>query len=169
MLEERKWSAVQPAISDKNKRRLVNGSALRSNKQLRRLSHRDLRCGDKIAQRAEAAFESLTSFLDHLRIEPHAGELDKESSICARKIDKTHVVALNNVPAEREIARRQTKFHRKDIYCADRQQTYRDAAPRDAIDHLIDCSIAAGRNNLFNSLLRSAPGQRLCFGTMRRN
>src|SRR5207248_10667437 len=107
MLEKWKRSSVKTPISDENKRSLLNGSILRFNRKLRRLPCRDLRCGDQIAERTETALESQAGFLDALRVESHAGELDEGSSMCAGKIDRTDIVALNDVPAKLQMVRRQ--------------------------------------------------------------
>src|SRR6266487_1223056 len=106
VFEEGKRPSVKAPISDENKRPLINRSILRFNEKSRRLTCRDLCCGNEITERTETAFEGETGFLDHLCVEPYAGELDEVFPICARKIDKTRVIALNNLPATLKIVRR---------------------------------------------------------------
>src|SRR4029434_2152170 len=121
MLEKRERSAVKTPVSDQNKRSFAQGGVLRFDKQLWWLPGRNLCCGDQITQRAKAALERKSSFLDSLCIEPNSAELDKISSIRAREVNKTYVSGLNNLPAKLKIVRRQAELHGEDVHGAHRQ------------------------------------------------
>ena len=116
---------------------------------------------------AETAFESQAGLLHDLGVESHAGELDKAFSVRARKIDEPHVLALNHVPAKLKVVRRQTELHGKDVHCTDWEQSQCDIASGETVDHLVDSTVAAGRNDFSKPLLYGLPGQRLCSTGMR--
>ena len=61
----------------------------------------------------------------------------------------------------------QAKLRGEDVHCADREQSQRDFASGEAIDHLISRSIAASSNDFFESLLDSLTGEHLCFAGTR--
>src|SRR2546428_10373664 len=105
MIKREERPAVKTPISNEIRRSFLNRSILRFDRKLRRLPCGNLRRGDEIAERTETSFESEAGFLDDLCVESHAGELDEVFPVCARKIDKAHVVVLNHIPAKLEIMR----------------------------------------------------------------
>src|SRR5437868_3646193 len=80
----------------------------------------DLRCRNKIAEGAEAAFEGQARFLHRLSIESDAGELHKMFSVRVWQINGAGMSITNNLPALFQVARGQTEFGGKDIDGADR-------------------------------------------------
>ena len=102
-------------------------------------------------------------------VESHAGELDEAFRVRARKIDQSHVPALNHVPAKFKIVRRQANLHGKDVHRADWEQSQCDIASGETVDHLVDGTVATGRNDFSKSLPDSSPRQRLCLTGMRRD
>src|SRR5581483_2171556 len=89
---------------------------LRFDEQLRRLPGCDVRGGDEIAEWTETTFESETGFFDHLRVQPHAGKLDKIFSISAGQIDQTDVCVFDDLPAALKAVQWQTKLHRENVH-----------------------------------------------------
>src|SRR5437870_12994195 len=114
---------------------------------MRRRARGDLRCRNKIAERAEAAFESQAGLLHRLGFESDAGELHEMFSIRAWQINHAGVSITDNLPALLQVARGQAEFGGKDIDGADWQQAESGRCPGETINDLIDRSIAAGRHN----------------------
>src|SRR5205814_9649157 len=107
----------------------------------------DLRCRNKIAEGAEAAFEGQARFLHRLSIESDAGELHIMFSVRVWQINGAGVSITNNLPALLQVARGQTEFGGKDVDGADRQQTERGRCAGETVNDFIDRSIAASRHN----------------------
>src|SRR5262249_29622309 len=94
---------------------------------------------------------------------------DKESPVRARKIDRTHIVGLDDVPAKIEVVRRQPELHGENVYGADRKQTQRGVASSDAVDHLVDRSVATGRDDLYKAFLDCIAGEGFRLRRVRRD
>ena len=77
MFKKREGPSVKSPVSNENKRSFFHRRMFRLDEQLWRLPCRNVRCGDEIAQRTEAAFERQAGFFHHLRVQAHPGELDK--------------------------------------------------------------------------------------------
>src|SRR5438105_5330502 len=161
--KERERSTIKAAISDEDKGAFHGFRAFRLNHKMRRRAGGDLCCRNKVAERAEAAFERQAGLLHRLGVESDAGELHKMFSVRVWQINGAGVSITNNLPALLQVARGQTEFRGKDINGADRQQTERGRCPGETINHFIDRSVAAGRNNSPVPFPRRFAGERFRF------
>ena len=167
MFEERKRPAVKPSISHQDKGSFLDGTVFRFKEKAWRLPRSNLRRGNEIAERTEIAFQCEAGFLDDLCVQSHASKLDEVFPVCARKIDQARVLALNNVPAKLEIVGREAELRGKNIHGADGQEAERGIAPGQTVDHLVDGSVAASRDNFFESFLSRMPRERFRFAGTR--
>lgn len=167
VFEERERSSVESPVSDEDERAFVNGGVLRFYKEARRPARCDLRGGNKIAERTEVSLKGGARLFDDLSVETDTTELNKILSVGIGKIDKASLATLDDIPAELQIVCRQAKFHRENIYGPHWQQTKRCVGPRQTVDHFIDSSVAAGRDDFFEALGRGITGKRFRFTRLR--
>src|SRR4029453_12360889 len=166
VFKKREGPSVKAPVANENERSLFHRSMLRLDEELRRLTCRDVRCGDEIAERTETAFESEAGLFDHLCVQSHAGKLDKIFPIRARQIDQTDVCVLDDVPAALETVQWQAKLHRKNVHTAHWEHAQCGIAADESVCYLANGSVAACRDDPRKSLFDCAPGQRLRFARM---
>src|SRR4029077_11126080 len=147
VFKKREGTAVKAPVANKNEQTLFHCSMYTLDEELRRLPRRDVRCGDKIAERTETAFESEAGLFDHLCVQPHAPKLDKIFPIRARQIDQTDVSVFDDVPAAPEIVQWQAELHRENVYSAHWDHAQCGIAADKSVCYLANCSVAACRDD----------------------
>ena len=167
MFKKRKRSAVEPAITDQDKRTFVDRGVFGFDHQTRRTTSRDLRRRDKITDRPEIAPQSIAGLFDNLRVQAHAAELDKELSVRERKIDQPRAVSLNDAPTGIQIVCRETNFIGKDIHRPHRKNAQCRFAVCNSVNDFVNRAIAARSDNFAIPFFRRAPGARFGFADAR--
>jgi hypothetical protein len=109
--------------------------------------------------RAEVLFEIPARFLHDLRIETHAGELDKVAGIGAHQIDLASVPGEDHRPGGGEIVG-QAEFGGEDVHRADREDAERHAGAGDSVDDLIDRAVATGGDDGGETVANCLLGER---------
>src|SRR6266576_2683000 len=156
MFEEGKWPAVATTVSYQDEGSFLDRTIFGFDKQARGPTCGDLGRRNKVTEWTEITFKNGTGLFDDLRIQPHACELNKVFPACAREINQTCVVTLDDVPTQTEIMRRETEFHGKDIDRAHWQQAQCGPAASQAIHDFVDRAVAPGRYDFLESFTHGA-------------
>ena len=140
-LENRKRTAVKPAISDECEGTLADPPAFGFQHHTGWLVRGDLNEREKITERSERPFGIGCGFADDLGVQPHPGELNEMRVVGFGEVDFHNIALLDDTPSALEVSLGNAQLRGKNIHCADWKDSQTHWSTADAVDDFIERAI----------------------------
>ena len=98
-----------------------------------------------------------------MSIETHPGELDEMFAVGARQVHGARPIFLDNLPASRQVVRRQTKLRCENIHSPHWEQAKRHVLAGDPVHDFVDRAVASRSDNFFKTFRRCVPRENFRF------